>query len=73
MKDKHLFYAVNGCGQGCVFVHRPYRDEHLKIWVGEMDGLYSSLVMQFESEGFELPVLRWRDEPVELELSLKVC
>jgi hypothetical protein len=71
---KNLYYAVGGSGQGCIFVTFPERDEHRKVWCGEIVGMYCSLVWQFEAEGLlELPVMSWKDEPVKLELNLKVC
>lgn len=71
--SKKLYYAVNGSGQGVIFCSVPERDDHRKIWLGEIVGLFASLVMQLESEGFTLPVLKWTDEPVMLELNLQVC
>ena len=70
---KSLWYAVNGSGQGVVFTSCPTRDEHFKIWCGDMMGMYSSLVCQFEAEDLiTLPVgMKWNDEPVELRLSLE--
>lgn len=69
-----LYYAVNGSGQGVVFVSHPIRDEKRKIWLGRMVGVYSRLVMQMESEGMvTLPALKWPDAPVRLEISLEVC
>ena len=71
---KILYYAVNGNGQGCVFISCPERDTHRNIWIGEMFGCYSTLAYQFESEGFELPHgMKWSDEPIKLKLSLEVC
>ena len=74
MKNKVLWYAVSGSGQGCVFTTFPERNDHRKIWVGDIEGLYCSIVWQFEASGFiSLPVLSWKDDPVKLELNLKVC
>ena len=74
MKAKELWYAVNGSGQGVVFCSCPERDEKLKIWLGEMMGVYSNIAMQLESEGFiAFPPLTWKDEPVMLEIKAEVC
>lgn len=72
---KVLYLAVNGSGQGVVFTSYPVRDDHRKIWVGEMVGIYSTLVMQLESEELiSLPVdMTWNDEPIKLELNLHAC
>ena len=72
---KNLWYAVNGSGQGVIFCSAPSRDEHRKIWCGEMAGVYCSLVMELEAEGLiTLPqAMKWGDEPVLLELNLKIC
>lgn len=70
--DKKLWYAVNGTGQGYVFLCQPVRDEHFKVWQGEMLGCITMLVALFESEGFALPALKWSDEPILLNLSLNV-
>ena len=69
-----MWYAVNGSGQGVVFVDMPERDAHNKVWAGNIFGLYCRLVMELESEGLlSLPVLKWSDEPVKLELNINVC
>lgn len=70
--NRNLWYAVNGSGQGVVFTSRPERNDHFKIWCGEQQGCFSSLVMQMVSDGFELPVMTWKDEPVTIELVLNV-
>ena len=67
-----LYYAVSGTGQGVVYKGRPFRDDHRKCWLGEMIGCVNTVVCLFEAEGFELPAIRWNDEPVKLELSLKL-
>ena len=69
-----LYYAVNGSGQGVVFTSCPTRDDHFKIWCGEIMGMYSSLVSQFEAEGLiTLPVgMKWKNDPIEIELSLSL-
>lgn len=68
---RKLWYAVNAKGQGRLFTTLPERNESFKIWVGESIGVISSVFMIFESEGLEVPDLKWKDDPVELELSLK--
>lgn len=70
---KKLYYAVNGSGQGVVFVDPPYRDAKLKVWCGNMITFLSMAVMQMESEGLELPAIKWSDEPVELLMDIRVC
>ena len=59
--DKYLYYAVSGSGQGCLFTTFPVRDDHFKIWCGEKITSYMMTVCQLESEGFELPALKWSD------------
>ena len=67
-----LWYAVSGRGQGNVYISRPERDEHFKIWKGRLEGCICSAVCLMDADGeAELPRLTWDDEPVELELSLK--
>lgn len=68
-----LYYAVNGSGQGMVFTNMPVREEKRKIWHGDIVVLFTRIVIHLESEGFKLPPLKWTDEPVKLELNLKVC
>ncbi len=72
MMKKILWYAVNGSGQGVIFTLPPERNDHFRVWCGEQHGCFSSLVMQMESEGFELPVMAWKDEPVAIELEINV-
>ena len=69
---KKLWYAVSGMGQGAIFLTKPIRYERMKVWKGDMISCYSMVVMHIESEGFHLPVLKWEDEPVELELTLNL-
>lgn len=70
--NKKLYYAVNGSGQGCVFVSMPFRNEHCKIWVGEIDGLYCRFLMQAEAEGLYLPPMKWSDEPIEIIINISI-
>ena len=70
--DKDLWIAVSGTGQMCVFVDKPIRNNHFKYWDGCMVGCISMVVCLLESEGFEIPVLKWSDEPIKLSLSLNV-
>ena len=68
---KTIYYAVNGRGQGRVFTTKPERNIHWKLWEGEEVGFISMLVMDMEAEGFELPSITFKDEPVELKLTLE--
>lgn len=66
-----IWYAVNGKGQGRIFTSLPSRDEHFKIWCAESVGCISMTAMLLESDGtLSLPELTWKDDPVELELSI---
>ena len=68
-----LWYAVNGRGQGRIFTTKPERNDHWKLWEAESVGCISMTAMLLESEGMlVLPNLTWKDEPVELELSISV-
>jgi hypothetical protein len=72
--SRKIWYAVSGKGQGRVFTSKPERDEHWKLWLAESVGCISMTVMLLESEGvIELPHLTWKDEPVELEISISLC
>lgn len=71
---KTLYYAVNGTGQGIVFISRPIRDDTKKIWLGDIVPCYMLAVTQMVSEGlFDLPLMKWSDEPVKLTLKIDVC
>lgn len=67
---RDIWYAVSGKGQGKVFTTKPERDEHFKVWLGESVGFISMLVMAMEADGFELPMLKWVDDPVKLTITL---
>lgn len=69
--EQTIWYAVNKRGQGLVFVSEPDRVEHFGTWKGNQVGCVSMLVMTMEAEGFELPVISWKDEPVKLKLKLE--
>jgi len=68
-----IYYAVNGKGQGRIFTSLPVREEHFKIWCAESVGCISMTAMLLESEGeLDLPAtMTWKDDPVELELTIK--
>ena len=71
---KAVYYAVNGSGQGVVFVSYPVRDEKRRIWLGDMVSVYTRLLMELESEELvTLPAMKWTDGPVRVELEVKVC
>ena len=71
MKAKTLYYAVSRRGQGVVFSDKPERVEKIGIWSGTIEGIYNSVVADMEAEGFlELPNLSYKDEPVELKLTI---
>ncbi len=73
-KNKVLYYAVNGSGQGVLFTCPPVRDNHFKVWTGETYGVYTRMVMQLESEGLiTFRPMSWSDEPIKLELTLNIC
>lgn len=70
---KQLWYAVSGKGQGRVFTSKPERDDHFKVWLAESVGCISMTVMLLESEGLiSFPDMTWRDDPIELDLSITV-
>jgi len=72
--SRKIWYAVSGKGQGRVFTSKPERDEHFKIWLADSVGCISMTVMLLESEGLlDFPPMSWKDEPIELELSIDFC
>ena len=71
MKELTIYYAVNKSGQVVVFVSRPERNEHRNIWVGDMNAAVTRFIDCLETAfGYELPSISWKDEPVELKLSI---
>lgn len=69
---KKIWYAVSKKGQGRVFTTKPERNEHWGLWEGESVGCISTTFMIFEADGLELPAISWKDDAVELELSITV-
>lgn len=65
-----LWYAVSKSGQGRVFTSLPERSEPFSCWVGESVGAISTVFMIAEADGLQVPDIKWKDEPVELELSI---
>ena len=62
-----LWYAVNGSGQGRVFVTCPYRDEKRRIWLGDVSLAALRFVDFLETDcGFILPDITWKDESVQI-------
>lgn len=71
MKQKTLWYAVSARGQGVVFTENPERNESFGVWSGRIEGCYCSLVSDMATEGIlRLPRLSYKDEPVELKLTI---
>ena len=70
--DKDLWIAVSCTGQMGVYTEKPTRNSHFKCWEGDIVGCITMVVCLLESDGFELPVLKWSDEPINLRLSLNV-
>lgn len=67
---KKIFYAVSKRGQGRVFTTKPERDENFGVWLGESCGCISATFMLFEADGMEVPDIKWKDDPVEFEISI---
>jgi len=67
---RDIWYAVSKRGQGRVFTTEPVRNDHWGIWEGEHVGFISMLVMEMEADGFEMPMLKWGDDPVKLTITL---
>ena len=66
-----IWYAVNGKGQGRIFTSQPVRNTHWKLWEAESVGCVSMTAMLLESDGeLVLPDLKWKDDPVEFEISI---
>lgn len=70
-KSVTLYYAVQPHGQGVIYLDRPRRSNKLGCWLGHMVGCFSSVVMEMEADGFELPDITYQDEPVKLKLTLE--
>lgn len=69
--DIPIWYAVSKRGQGRVFTTCPIRNEHFGVWEGESVGCITMTFMMMESDGFEVPDLKFNDDPVKLKLSLE--
>ena len=70
-KVKLLYYAVSARGQGVIFTDRPVRVEKIGCWSGTIEGCYNSVIADMEANGMvELPELNYKDDPVELKLSV---
>ena len=68
-----IWYAVSGRGQGNIYTTCPVRNQHFSVWQGRLEGCVASTVCLMAAEhGLQLPVITWEDEPVELEVSIKV-
>lgn len=71
MKPKKLYYAVSTRGQGVVFTEKPERAENIGVWSGRIEGCYCSVIADLEAEGLlRLPNISYKDEPVELKLTI---
>lgn len=69
---KKLWYARSRSGQEHIFTTEPERDEKRGIWLGTQVPQITLTIALLMSEGFETPSIGWKDEPVLLELSVKI-
>ena len=73
MKQLKFWYAVNGTGQGVVFISKPIRNEHRRIWVGDISICVTRFIDWLETEsmiGFVLPNISWNDDCVEININV---
>ena len=66
---KTLYYAVNADGRGILFTERPERDDKLRIWCGNTNGYLSSVLQYLKDEGFDLPRIIYKDDPVLIKIT----
>ena len=67
-----VFFAVSGRGQGNVYMEKPERNDHFKLWEGHIDGCVHTFISMMEADGLELPTIGWKDEPVEITVTVSV-
>ena len=67
-----IWYAVSGRGQGVVYMDKPERNEHFKIWEGRIDGCVSTFVSMMEADGLQLPPMKWDDDPVPITITTRL-
>lgn len=68
--NKTIYYAVNRDGQEVFFISLPERAERLGIWVGNVAPYISRTILVMVEEGFHLPEISWKNDPVALKLSI---
>ena len=64
-----IYYAVNRNGKEVFFISPPERVERLGIWVGNIAPYISRTILIMVEEGFRLPEISWKNDPVALKLS----
>ena len=66
-----LWYCINKSGQGKVFVTKPERDEHRRVWIGDINVAVLRFVDWLEVDcGHPLPDITWNDEPVLIDINI---
>lgn len=68
--NKTIYYAVNRDGKDVFFISPPERVERNGIWVGNIVPCISRTILIMVEEGFRLPEITWKNDPVALKLSI---
>lgn len=70
--NKTIYFAVNRDGTEVFFVSLPYREERLGKWLGNIIPYISRTILVMVEEGFHLPEITWKNDPVALKLELSI-
>lgn len=70
--NKTIYYAVNRDGREVFFISPPQRVERNGIWVGNIAPYISRTILIMVEEGFRLPEISWKNDPVALKLKLSI-
>ena len=65
-----IWYAVSKRGQGHIYTTKPLINEHFGVYEGEQNSCVTMFVLMMEADGFELPVLKFGDDPVKLKITM---
>lgn len=67
-----IWLAASKSGQLRVFTSAPERDDRFGVWKGNSKGCITAFLSMMESDGLQIPELKWNDAPVEIEITVKI-
>ena len=72
MNNYLIWICCNANGGYRVYKQKPNRHTSEGVWQGDYDAKGQVALAHLEALGITLPTLTWQDEPVKLEIAVKI-